>query len=84
MTQIFHARDFHNRTLGREVAFEANHAAGRRERCRSLEHYILIGWEFHASQVFCDGLAGDGEAIAVQVTTFEQRFHHDRHTSDIE
>jgi hypothetical protein len=67
---------------GARVALEADHAAGARHRRRGAVDDILALRIFHAAQVLRDGLAGDGDAVAVQEAGVEQLLHHHLDAAD--
>src|SRR2546430_1611559 len=73
--QLRHARDLHDRALGREIALQADHTASDGDRLVRRPHHVLVPLPFNALEVFGDRPARDGNAISVQVAIIEQRFH---------
>ena len=82
--QLLHAGDLHDRAFGREIAFQADDAAGRRQRLVGRADDVLVGIPFHVLQILGDRAAGYGHAVAVQEAVVEQRFHQKRNTASFE
>ena len=72
------------RAFGREIALQADDAAGREQRLVGRMHHVLVRVPFHVLQILGDGAAGDGHAIAVQEAVVEQRLHQQRHAASFE
>src|SRR3546814_12932902 len=81
---VLHVVHLDDGALGRQVAAQADDAAGRREGARAGPHNILVGRQGHALELLLDGLAGHRDAVAVQVAAVEQRPHDDLHAADLE
>src|ERR1700722_6280106 len=77
-----HARDLADAALRREIALEHHQPAGRRQRLRGGINHVLALGHAHVLEILLHGLAGDGEAVAVQVAAVEQRLHQYRHAAD--
>src|SRR3546814_11724678 len=60
---VLHAGHLHDGALGRQVAAQADDAAGRREGARAGPHNILVGRQGHALELLLDGLAGHRDEI---------------------
>ena len=69
---------------GREIALQADHAAGCQQRLIGRMHHVLVRVPFHAFHVLGDAAAGDGQAVAVQVAVIEQSLHQQRHAACFE
>src|SRR5664280_208558 len=61
-----HAGHLHDGAFRGEIAFQADHAAGRQQRSIGRTHDVLVRVPFHALHVLGDGTAGDGQAVAMQ------------------
>ena len=82
--QLLHAGDFDDGAFGREIALEADHAAGREQRLIGRTHDVLVRIPFHVLHVLGDRAAGDGQAIAVHEAVVEQCLHQQRHAACFE
>src|SRR3546814_8423551 len=80
---VLHVVHLDDGALGRQVAAQADDAAGRREGARAGPHNILVGRQGHALELLLDGLAGHRDAVAVQVAAVEQRPHDDLRAADL-
>src|SRR5580698_11517732 len=58
--QLRHARDLHDRALGRKIPLQADHTAGDGDRLVGGPNHILVRIPFYALEVFGDRSAGDG------------------------
>ncbi len=81
MMQMLEPRHFHDGAFGREIAAQAHHAAGRRQRIVVSAHDLLVRIELHVLQIFGNRLARDGHAIAVDIAAVQQRAHQHRHAA---
>src|SRR5690606_11932866 len=81
--QLLHAGDLHDGPSRRERALQANDTASRRDRVGNGVDHLLVGVELHVLEVLLNGLAGDRQAVLVQVAAVEQRPHNLRHTADL-
>ncbi len=81
MLQVLHAGDFDDGPVWGQVAGQPDNAAGRRQRIAHRPDHVLVVVEFHAFQVFGDGLAGHGHAVAVNVAAVQQGLHQHRHAA---
>ena len=70
--------------VGREIALEADDAAGRAQWLVRRAHDVLVRVPLHAGEVLGDRPAGDGHAVAVQIAVVEQRLHQQRHAAGFE
>ena len=82
--QRLQAGDLHDRAVRREVAREADDAAGRRHRLVGRTDHVLVRVPLHVLQVLGDRPAGHGHAVAVQEAVVEQRLHQERHAARLE
>src|SRR5690606_17715468 len=81
--RTFLAGDFSNRTFGREVAVEDDKVTVFLDRIIERADDLLAGRiRFHVLERLGHGFAGDGEAIAVEQSRIEQRFHQRTNTAD--
>src|ERR1700730_15152194 len=81
--QPLHAGDLHDRPLRRQVAPEHHHAAGWREGVRGRTDHVLLLGEDGLLQILGNGLAGDGDAVAVEIAAIEQSLYQHRHAADL-
>ena len=81
--ELRHAGDLDDRTFRRQRALEAHDAAGGRDGIGDRINDLLICIELHVLEVLLDGLAGDREAVLVQVAAVEQRAHDLGHAADV-
>src|SRR5690606_7077440 len=83
MLQPRHACDFHDGAARREIALQADDAAGRRDRIGDRPHDILVLRELHALQVLLNGLASHRQAVAMDVAAPEQLLQNHLHAADL-
>ncbi|OIQ67945.1 hypothetical protein GALL_504740 [mine drainage metagenome] len=81
--QIRHTRDFHDRSLRRDISLQTDNATGDGDRLVGGPHYILVRIPFHALEVFGDRPACDCHAVAMQVAVIEQRLHQKRYATSL-
>ncbi len=80
--EVFQACHFHNGAFGGEIAFQRHYAAGGAERGLGGVNHILPGGHFDVFQILGHRLAGDSEAVAMQVAAIKQRLQHHRHATN--
>ena len=78
-----HARHFHDRAIGREIAPEADDTAGFGKRGRGGVDDLAIGFAGDQVKLFAHGAAGHGHAILVDQADLAQFLHHDGHAADL-
>ena len=82
MLDVLEARDLHDGAFGREIALQADHAAGGRQRvCRRRRITFWLGLNFTSCKILGDGLAGHRHAVAMHIAAIEQRAHQHRHAA---
>ena len=77
-----HAGDLHDGAFGRQVALQADDAAGGGQRALGRPYHVLVLRQADLAEVFRDRLAGDRDAVAVQITAVEQRPHQYGNAAD--
>ncbi len=79
----FLAGDFADAAHGREVAVEDDEMARRLDRVvEAVDDVLVLRVGLHVLEIFRDGPAGDGHAVAVEQALIEQHFHQRRETAD--
>jgi hypothetical protein len=76
--EVLHAGHLYDGAFRREVAPEADDAAGWRDRVVGRADHVLVRVPRHALHVLGQRAAGHGHAVAVQEAVVEQRLHEDR------
>ena len=81
--EAFLAGDLGDCAGGGEIATEDDQVAGFLDGIADgADDGLALGVGFYSAQVFRDGLAADGHAIAVEEAGIEQRFHHGDDAAD--
>ena len=78
-----HARNLDDRPLRRQRSRETDDPSRRRYGIGNRIDNLLILIKFNVLKVLLDGLAGDREAVLVQIAPVEQRAHQLRNTADV-
>ena len=78
-----HARNFHNRAFGRQIACQTNNTTGFCQRSGDRVNHPPISFAGDFVQIFPHAIARGGETIFVQQPGFAQFFHHNRHAAHL-
>jgi hypothetical protein len=71
MLQTIEACDFHQRSIGRKIAFEDSNATSGRERCIAAPYHLTVRLSDRV-ELFGQRAPGNGEALAMRVAAIEK------------